>query len=751
MFLLLASTAMIFAQIGVFGGVQGGMNATHSGAGAPADTVGVDGDLYIDTTAGAAKLYGPKTNGHWPAGIALGAAAQSCTAASSSSLGCLIVPANSGLTVDANGHLSVAAGAFLGDPGANGLLVRTAAGTTAVAHASDLPTGYPYANLSNAPTDLGQFANTQAGYLASATATAQSSLLSVSNGTLLEDRSDPAMATFNIAIHNPVSRVANVVLLGDSWTEGAGFTSVKNVWAQQLQAYLQTSFGSHGTGIVPLHTSTGAWTLTGTWNQLPNLGPSQGGNNAFSSLYQASGTSNTAAMSVKYYGDHFVIYYATYTDSGAGFGVAIDGGAATTYGNQTSTGYTPKSVSIATSTGWHTAVITAPATGNCYLYGAEWVSGTSGVSVHNMGRGGARSEAFGGSPANELAWLNQISGGVQLAIISLGVNDYGESVAPATYGANLQALITYLKTSFSPAPSILILDQGNVNQSGGSPQSAYTATEQQLALANNAMFLSVSRRWGSFANASAMGVMNADGLHPNDAGYLDIASMIERRIVESASPAVQNYGSLSEVVGNATHNIGNETSSVAVGPGSLGSGNFSSAGYNAALGQSACYNLTTGHNNTCVGQFAGGSGPTSGIYDTVLGSNAQAGSSASYVIQLGSGTNSTSNTAQYMTWNFLDSSGNMNAKLLKLALQTVATAGTVAITSGLVHLTGTATVSNITPPSITVSGAAFTGCVRIIADDGFSTATGGNIANAVTLAAHSLHQGCWDGRSWYIQ
>ncbi len=149
---LLVFTAVAFAQIGVFGGVQGGMNATYSGTGAPANSLGINGDLYIDTTAGAPTLYGPKANGTWPPGIPLGGSGTTlCNAASSSTLGCLIVPPNSGLTVDANGHVSVTAGAFLGDPGSNGLVVRTAAGATGVAKSSDLPSGYPYGNLSNAP------------------------------------------------------------------------------------------------------------------------------------------------------------------------------------------------------------------------------------------------------------------------------------------------------------------------------------------------------------------------------------------------------------------------------------------------------------------------------------------------------------------------------------------------------------------------------------------------------------------------
>ena len=756
---LLGMTAAAWAQIGVFGGVQGGMNAARSGTGAPPSSLGANGDLYIDTTPGAQKLYGPKVGGAWPAGIPF-TGSTPCGTASASALGCLIVPANSGLSVDASGHLSVTAGAFLGDPGTNGILMRTAAGTTGVANGSNLPSGYGYANLSGAPTDLGQFTNSQMGYLAAPTATASSSLLSVSNGTLMEDRSDPAMSTFNIGFHNWLTKITNVVLLGDSWTEGAGFTSFRNVWAEQLRTYLQSNSGSHGSGIVPLHTSSGAWALTGTWNTLNNLGPYQNGSNAFGMLYQASGTANTAAMTVKYYGDHLLVYYATYMDSGSGFTVTIDGTTTTTCGAATSASYTAATCSAAAAAlGWHTAVIAPPATGNCYLYGAEWLVGTTGLSVHNLGRGAARSEAFGTNPATQMAWLKQIGGGVQLAVIALGVNDAGTSVPLATYQANLQAIITYLKTNFSPAPSILILDQGNASATyaGSYPQSAYTAIEQQLALANGAMFLSVSRRWGAYTNASALGVMYSDGLHPNDAGHLDIAQMVERRIVENTIPYVQTYPSLSQFMGNPTHNAGNETSSTGFGQGALGTGNFGSTGYNTGVGQNACYNLTTGHNNTCVGQYAGGTGPTTGLGNTLIGSNAQAGSATSYAVQLGGGTNGISNTAQYQAWNFLDSNGYGDFRVIKLSAGSVSTSGNSAVAVfGITHLTGTIPITILNPPPTSVGQSnggqtgTFTGCVKLIADSGTTMTTGGNISAAYTLAAGKMYDACFDGTVWYL-
>jgi hypothetical protein len=46
-----------------------GINTLLSGKGAPKSTLGIDGDFYIDTSK--TNLYGPKTNGKWPAPVSL--------------------------------------------------------------------------------------------------------------------------------------------------------------------------------------------------------------------------------------------------------------------------------------------------------------------------------------------------------------------------------------------------------------------------------------------------------------------------------------------------------------------------------------------------------------------------------------------------------------------------------------------------------------------------------------------------------
>lgn len=46
-------------------------NTVFGGTGAPSGTLGVNGDIYFDTTTGATKLYGPKAAGSWGSGVTL--------------------------------------------------------------------------------------------------------------------------------------------------------------------------------------------------------------------------------------------------------------------------------------------------------------------------------------------------------------------------------------------------------------------------------------------------------------------------------------------------------------------------------------------------------------------------------------------------------------------------------------------------------------------------------------------------------
>jgi hypothetical protein len=80
----------------------------------------------------------------------------------------------------------------------------------------------------------------------------------------------------------------------------------------------------------------------------------------------------------------------------------------------------------------------------------------------------------------------------------------------------------------------------------------------------------------------------------------------------------------------------------------------------------------------------------------------------------------------------------------------IASATTIAPVTQMVHITGTAAISTITPPPGFGSG--FGGCITLIADAIWATATGGNIASpAITAVAATPYRACYDGTSWYVK
>jgi hypothetical protein len=79
-----------------------------SGTGAPSDTIGNNGDFYLDTNTWT--IYGPKANGAWPTGVSL--ISQASSGSSSGGSG--------GSGSDAGGHILSGSGAPTDNIGANG-------------------------------------------------------------------------------------------------------------------------------------------------------------------------------------------------------------------------------------------------------------------------------------------------------------------------------------------------------------------------------------------------------------------------------------------------------------------------------------------------------------------------------------------------------------------------------------------------------------------------------------------------------
>ena len=80
----------------------------------------------------------------------------------------------------------------------------------------------------------------------------------------------------------------------------------------------------------------------------------------------------------------------------------------------------------------------------------------------------------------------------------------------------------------------------------------------------------------------------------------------------------------------------------------------------------------------------------------------------------------------------------------------IASAATIAPVGMVTHISGTATISTITPPAAFTSTTS--GCIDFITDAISGFTTGGNITSpAITAVANTPYHACWDGTAWFIR
>lgn len=311
--------------------------------------------------------------------------------------------------------------------------------------------------------------------------------------------------------------LCKIAVAGNSITAGQSVTFSTQSWPVVLRDFLATKgYTKTGTGVVFCSNSQAGtdtrWSFSSGWfNYVPSSIKTP------TKAHNANGA--TATFTSDQTGTVASVYYAN--NSGT-FTVSIDGGTAvavTPTGSSSTTGvYTVTGLSNAV----HTVVVTLTSTSYVYLIGAE-VRGTTGVTVTGCGIGGATSTDFvttnnaGGRKA-VLAWAPDV------VLIDLLTNDANTlTIIPAaTSKANMQALITEYSAT---ADVILVASIPGYDNTAAAPV-AFTAYRQalyDLADSNNLPVLDLYDRWGTYASANGLGLMT-DSLHPNAAGYADIAA-----------------------------------------------------------------------------------------------------------------------------------------------------------------------------------------------------------------------------------
>jgi lysophospholipase L1-like esterase len=359
-----------------------------------------------------------------------------------------------------------------------------------------------------------------------------------------EVRQRELLSTWREALASSGRQIVNAVIIGDSIACCFGPQDYGNVWANSLRTYTKVRYKQHGTGVLPVGNNDNLalnpqWSLLLYNGQASNLkfGPYQAGINgtqtsAFGGVFRLTGDAELTLLVPEKRPYKLVLYYASSTDSGGGVLVRSDGKLLGVLGKETSTHIQAHTAILPLTQSFSTLSFSAASpNGSVYIYGAEFIYQDEGVSVHNLGHGWARSEAYGGDVGSQLAFFDQIPGGIQLAVISLGVNDSldGTGTTVYEYRRNIQEIISHFR-QINPNISIVIYDEPST-QPGENvpllPQSLIREQEKQLAQENRAVYLSSFPRWGTYDNASARGYFSPGGVHPSDLGDRDLASLLE--------------------------------------------------------------------------------------------------------------------------------------------------------------------------------------------------------------------------------
>lgn len=351
--------------------------------------------------------------------------------------------------------------------------------------------------------------------------------------------------TFRGALANADSAPCDMLIVGDSTSEGIGASAIGTRWENVLLGKLRTAAGvSGGEGYVPAYyadpTKTGRFT-GGTFTTngtLFGLG--------IRCLLLTSGT-----VSFTFTGTGCDVIFAV-GPSGGQFTWKVDGGAASPTQNTyfaSAVGGVCYIQARGLTHGSHTITITR-STGTIYVEGAMVYDGdeTKGIRLVEAAHSNAQAYNYTALPA----WAQSISvvtstGTPQrvdpaLAVIMLGLNDYASTDnarrTAAQFKADLLSIIALIRANTTTDPSFLLVIPWERTTTGTllSTWAEYRAVYREIAREDDSIaLLDLGATIGSFVDGDPNGYSAGDGLHLNDAGYAVVAQAAKALLTGIAS------------------------------------------------------------------------------------------------------------------------------------------------------------------------------------------------------------------------
>lgn len=336
-----------------------------------------------------------------------------------------------------------------------------------------------------------------------------------------------------------------LAFIGDSWAHGDSY------WLRQFTKALQTKYGFGGIGWVGFQwfgTTSGTWVDGGSQPSGGGAGCSRGdlvavpvfngtwtsdngaGALATPSIGNVTSTSANAYVRFAFPAGHTGadLYYA-----GDGTGVvqySWDGGSNWS-ANLELTGVGPSHIALADVPAVSGTLRIRVVSGNVNLAGVNLISTASGVVVHKIAASGSNTVMW--SSVNLEIWAAQVDSlGPDMLACILGTNDQSGSLAAATFGVNVAAIMGAIATQNADIERLWIGPAENTRDSSVT-MAAYNAAAKAVAASQGFAHYDLAVLFGpdpdDYAFGTALGLLDATNLHPATArGGVLISNAIER-------------------------------------------------------------------------------------------------------------------------------------------------------------------------------------------------------------------------------
>lgn len=343
-----------------------------------------------------------------------------------------------------------------------------------------------------------------------------------------------ALRTWYTTLANRDYGPADILVIGDSITEGQGATVKNRRWIERLQSSLRLRYPTAGVaggeGYVAANQSQTSFAPGWTY------GGNVGGDGTFGWGHRtliarspngfASRTVSGTSVKIAYTKQSALGSFAVFLDGSGGPAITVDtasGASGTAHDGGIAT------VSLGTR-GSHTVKIAWASGGDCYINGLYVFDQDEsvGVRVTDSGQYGSKTDQWVVSGnANQYVISDDVAVlQPALCIIELGANDYIQSVDPAATQANCTTLINQVQAACTVTPSFILLAAYQVAGSYAYQWSQYVAAMNAVAAGRtDTLFIDLSLRMLG-PPPGLLALYAGDNVHPSDKGHSYIADVV---------------------------------------------------------------------------------------------------------------------------------------------------------------------------------------------------------------------------------